>query len=210
MIEVAYRPGSFGRRALGLLPVFGALAAPAGLFAQVPAAFPAPPAVSAAAAPASTPVGAEPCAATAPVMPEGMSGWNRRRPLEAARALEGLTAAGLTIGRAVEARLHPVASVRYAPPPLADGKGARALSGFGGLFAFSVAEAGVYRVALGAAAWIDVAGDGGGLVSVGHAHGPACSGVRKMVDFALAPGRYRLALSRAEGADMPVMIVRLR
>ncbi len=50
---------------------------------------------------------------------------------------------------------------------------------------------------------------GKSLSSVAHAHGPDCTGVRKMVDFRLSPGAYILQLSGATEASLPVMIVRL-
>lgn len=214
MIKAGQRPGPFGLRVVLPLLVSGVLAVPAGLSAGTAPGFAAQPPVSAAAPPPSASASAsargQDCPATVAALPEGLAGWDRRRPLEAARAPEGLAAAGLTVGRAVEARLHPVALEGRDKPEAASEKGGRPSSGFGGLFAFSVSGAGVYRIALGAAAWVDVAGEDGPLASVGHAHGPACSGIRKMVDFALAPGRYRLMLSKADRANLPVMIVRLR
>lgn len=51
--------------------------------------------------------------------------------------------------------------------------------------------------------------DGAAVVSVGHGRGPACSGVRKMVDFALEPGRYVLQIAGNGGQSLPVMIARL-
>ena len=81
---------------------------------------------------------------------------------------------------------------------------------FGGLFAFSVTEAGVYRVALGAGAWIDVAKDGGAVRSSAHGHGPDCTGIRKFVDFPLQPGRYILQVSGAPAAELALMVTKAK
>src|SRR5262245_13124349 len=59
-----------------------------------------------------------------------------------------------------------------------------------------ITEAGTYGVAVDQAAWIDVARDGVAQTSIGHGHGPACTTIRKIVDFQLQPGRYTITLSR--------------
>jgi hypothetical protein len=64
-----------------------------------------------------------------------------------------------------------------------------------GLVALHVTAAGTYRIALQHKAWIDVVQGGKGLDSVAHAHGEPCSGIAKVVDFALVPGDYTLQLS---------------
>jgi hypothetical protein len=71
-----------------------------------------------------------------------------------------------------------------------------------------IAEAGTYGVAIDQGAWIDMAHDGTVLHSVNHGHGPACSTIRKIVDFALEPGRYTLTLSRTEAPAIRLLVVR--
>ena len=51
--------------------------------------------------------------------------------------------------------------------------------------------------------------DPAAAVSVAHGRGPACSGIRKMVDFALEPGLYVLQIAGNGGPSLPVMIARL-
>lgn len=99
----------------------------------------------------------------------------------------------LTPGQAVELALRPAGQVLFASGP---GKPGTADS-FAGLIAFQVDRAGTWRVALGKAAWVDVVRDGVPVASTGHGHGPACTGIRKIVDFPLAPGRYLLQLAGA-------------
>ncbi|HWK36564.1 homogentisate 1,2-dioxygenase [Sphingomonas sp.] len=130
--------------------------------------------------------------------PADLAGWST--PGAVNGAASGASARSIAPGRAVRAALLPVAQVDFAPVP-------DRVSGFGGVLAFDVAAAGRYRVALGAGAWIDLVRDGAVLTSVGHGHGPACSGIRKMVDFDLAPGRYLIQLSGAPEAAITAMVV---
>lgn len=121
-----------------------------------------------------------------------------------AEAAASVTAeAPIALGRAVRAGLVPVAQVRFALPP----EKAGAPETFGGLLAFDVPSGGRYRVALGAVAWIDLVRDGKALASVAHGHGPACSGIRKMVDFDLTPGRYVMQVSGAPERVIAVEIM---
>lgn len=76
----------------------------------------------------------------------------------------------------------------------------------GGIVAFDVAWRGIYRVALGSGAWIEVVSGTRARQSVGYVHGPECSGIRKVVDFELSPGRYLLQLSASKDARVTTMI----
>jgi hypothetical protein len=71
-----------------------------------------------------------------------------------------------------------------------------------------IAEAGTYGVAVDRGAWIEVARDGATLTSNGHGHGPACSTIRKIVDFQLLPGRYTITLSRTQAPTVRLLVVR--
>ena len=57
-------------------------------------------------------------------------------------------------------------------------------------------------------AWVDVVRAGRALASSAHGHGPACTGIRKIVDFRLQPGRYVLQVSGGTSASVPVLIAR--
>jgi len=140
---------------------------------------------------------AAPAACPTPVSPPPeLAGWTMPRALSAAGEL--------VVGRAYRVPLRPVGTVRFAVPQGRAAKpGSRA-----GAFGFAVARAGTYRVALDSGLWVDVVGGGRALASTAHGHGPACSGVRKMVDFAMAPGRYVLQLSGADTAEARVMVAR--
>jgi hypothetical protein len=141
------------------------------------------------------------CTAPGP-MPAQWSAWAHPVRREAAGALP---AAPLAIGEAVDARLLHTPAVTY---PLRPEKPGGSVS-YGGLLQLVVTTPGTYRVALGSPAWIDLVSSGGtAVVSTAHGHGPTCTGIRKMVDFALDPGTYVLQIS-ANGSDQSeVMVIR--
>lgn len=139
---------------------------------------------------AATPAPA--CTATV-APPAGLEAWN---------TISAITMGPIAVGKGTGVRLQPVEKVAFAPAP---GRPAKPGS-FGGVYQFNVATAGTYRIALEAGAWIDVVRDGKSLESVAHTEGPACSGIRKIVDFTLVPGRYALHLSGAKDAPMRVLI----
>jgi hypothetical protein len=82
---------------------------------------------------------------------------------------------------------------------MADGAASRSLT---------IAEAGKYGVAADGKVWIDVIADGKPLTSVGHGHGPDCSGIRKVVWFDLAAGEHELALSKAVAEKVRLLVVK--
>jgi len=145
------------------------------------------------------------CPAEAVPLPAGLAGWASKIRLTAATDAVGLSAATLTPGKAVDLALSPTPQVKYTLRPERPGGSVSS----GGMVAFTVPSAGTYRVALGSAAWIDVVRDGTSLASAAHGQGPACSGIRKMVDFALQPGGYVLQIVGNGTPTAPVMVARL-
>lgn len=79
--------------------------------------------------------------------------------------------------------------------------------GRGAVVPFKITKAGTYRIGLSNGAWIDVVAGGKALESVTHGHGPACTELRKIVDFNLAPGDYVLQLAGMPAPTTKVMIV---
>ena len=131
-----------------------------------------------------------------------------------AASIQGPAAAGkardtrnalLALGEAADATLQQTPRVAY---PVEPGKPGGSVS-FGGLLAFDVAEPATYRVALGSGAWIDVVEGGASLVSVAHGHGPECSGIRKMVDYTLKPGRHVLQIAASGEPRIALMVTKL-
>lgn len=145
------------------------------------------------------------CPADAAPIPGELTGWAQRGVLAAAADPAATRTVMLAVGGAVDLSLQPTPNIRYALRPENPGGSVS----HGGLVGFAIDRAGTYRIAIGSAAWIDVVQGGTAVVSVAHGHGPACSGIRKMVDFALEPGRYVLQISGSGGANLPVMLARL-
>ena len=153
-----------------------------------------------AAAPIATPTV---CPVT-PVIPAELAGWSKRTPIAAGRT--AATATAIIVGQGAQATFSPAAAVT---PPAPTAKPV-ATNSSAGLLAFTAPAAGRYRVALGAAAWVEVVAGGKALTAVAHGHGPACSPVRKMVDFDLPAERYLLQLSGSPTSTLGIMVARLR
>ena len=146
------------------------------------------------------------CSATTPALPPELAGWSISVPRTAATSAGAASRASLSLGQSAQLRLMPTPTLRYALPPEKSGKPAS----HGGLASFTVANPGTYRVALGAGAWVDVVRDRKAVASVAHGHGPACSTIRKVVDFKLTPGRYLLQVAGNADPVILVMIAALR
>lgn len=145
------------------------------------------------------------CTAATPALLPELAGWPDRTPLTAAASAPAAAQATLTIGKAAQLRLSPAAAVRF---PIRPARPA-APDTQSGIAGFTVARPGTYRVALGSGLWIDMVRDGRAVASTAHAHGPACSGIRKLVDFRLTPGRYLVQLSGGREPSVTVMVVAL-
>jgi hypothetical protein len=140
------------------------------------------------AAPAAAPV----CTTTV-APPAGLEAWS---------VAPGMTADVIAPGKNIALTLQPIDSVTF-PMPLER----KPIAGtFGGVYHVTIATAGTYRVVLQNGAWIDLVRDGKSLTSVGHMEGAPCSGIRKIVDFALQPGTYIVQLSNAKTAQTRILI----
>jgi hypothetical protein len=157
---------------------------------------------------ASTPAAAQmPQAPTcaAQVTPTGgYASWSQAAPMPAGR--DANAPAALTLGAASQVALAPTPDVHYALRPEKPGGSVS----YGGLLALDVASAGTYRIALGSAAWLDVIGKNGPLRSTAHGHGPDCTSIRKMVDFALTPGRYIVQISANGAPSLTVLALAVK
>lgn len=154
------------------------------------------------AAAAEAPVTQAACPATAVALPAELASWSTPKPLAAAKSAEATPGAALTVGQATDLVLSPTPDMRYAIRPSRPGGSVS----HGGMAQFTVATAGIYRVAIDSAAWLDVIADARSLESVSHGHGPDCSGIRKMVDFKLAPGRYLLQIAGNGAPKVRVLV----
>jgi len=154
------------------------------------------------AAPAEKPAAACPAE---PVLPPELAGWSRDASSKTIYAYgDDLGADWSPLGPARTALpLHKFESLRYgmAPERKPD------VYKFGGMIPIDVKKPGRLIVALDAGAWIDLVRDGAVVKSVTHGHGPACSGIRKMVEFDVTQGRYQLQIVNASTASIHAMAV---
>jgi hypothetical protein len=145
------------------------------------------------------------CAASPAPLPAELAAWPSHRKAEAAKDRKGYAQAALVIGQRVDAKLSSTPDVHYVVRPEKPGGSVS----YGGLFTFSANKAGIYRVALGSAAWVDIVSGQHAVASTAHGHGPECSGILKMVDFPLRPGRYVLQISANGEPTLPLMVARI-
>ena len=154
------------------------------------------------AAPAEKPAAACPAE---PVLPPELAGWSRDASSKTIYAYgDDLGADWSPLGPARTALpLHKFESLRYgiAPERKPD------VYKFGGMIPIDVKKPGRLIVALDAGAWIDLVRDGTVVKSVTHGHGPAGSGIRKMVEFDVTQGRYQLQIVNAPTASIHAMAV---
>jgi len=154
------------------------------------------------AAPVEKPATACPAA---PVLPPELADWARNTSSKTIYAYgDDLGADWSPLGPARTALpLHKFESLRYgvAPERKPD------VHKFGGMIPIDVKRAGRLVVALDAGAWIDLVRDGAIVKSMTHGHGPACSGIRKMVEFDVTQGRYQLQIVNAPTASIHAMAV---
>lgn len=163
---------------------------------------------------AAVPVGAKaPKAAGKPaaacpadlVLPPGLADWARNSSGKTIYAYGDARAADwVPLGAArTGLLLHKYESLKYwvAPDRTPDDHK------FGGMIPVEVKRAGRLVVALDAGAWIDLVRDGVKAKSVVHGHGPECSGIRKMVEYDVAPGRYLLQIVNAPEVSIRAMAV---
>lgn len=155
---------------------------------------------------AAEPVARPACAAPATI-PSDLLGWQApHRRLKAATRADDAGKALLATGTAADVTLAPTTGVAYAVAP---GKPGGPVT-YGGLLAFKVSKAGRYRVVQNARSWVDVIVAGKVATSVGHGHGPECSGITKMVEYDLAAGRYLLQIAGSGKQAVAVMVSPVR
>ena len=144
------------------------------------------------------------CSGAPAPLPPAYAAWASKSDLAAAGAAADLPKAQLVPGKAITAHLMPTRQVAYVTQPEKPGGSVSK----GGMFEVKIDTAGVYRFASGSGAWVDVLKDGKVLESVNHMGGPACTGIRKMVDFPLEPGRYVLQISANADAKLPILLAK--
>ena len=101
--------------------------------------------------------------------------------------------------RLYQLQLAPQAEVRFARAP------ARAHAGYAGVVRTSVSEAGLYRIALGDATWVDVVADGELLTVRGFQGQHGCSAPHKILEFEL-PAHTALLLQLSGARESSVRL----
>ena len=105
---------------------------------------------------------------------------------------------------AFQLSLAPQADVTFAMPPE---RPPRNDAPHAAAVRFAAGGAGAYRIALSAAAWIDVVQDGAYVVSGAFIGIHDCPGVRKIVTFDLGPGPFALQISDAADPSIAVAVI---
>jgi len=134
-----------------------------------------------------------------PVIAEPWTSWTRSGTAIAGHDVAGAPA--LILGKPVTATLHPVAHVQFAADParVPDAKS------YAGLFRLSLKAPARVGIALSAGAWVDVVTGKTPAASVDHGHGATCSGIRKIVWFALPAGIHMVQIANAGAETIRVM-----
>lgn len=108
----------------------------------------------------------------------------------------------LSVDTLYEVKLAPQAKVTYAVPPA---KPTLNDSAQGGLVAFEVRKAGVYRVAITSGHWIDVAEGAQLITSKDFTGSRSCERLHKIVEFELPPNKA-LTLQFSGSTDATVKV----
>jgi hypothetical protein len=127
-------------------------------------------------------------------LPASLAAWRAPAPLSGP----------LRPGAAVQIMLRPIAEVQVAAPPHTARDGGATT---GARLDLEIATAGTYRIALGDAGWIELLQGGQPLAPAGHGHGPSCSSIHKIVDFALSPGLHVIQLSGTTAASARLLVI---
>lgn len=134
-------------------------------------------------------------ACASPVAPNGdFTPW--AQPVAMKAGSDRASAPVLPLGTAARIGLISTPAIKYDVRPEKPG----GTVSYGGILILNITQKGPYRIALSSAAWVDVIGKEGPLRSTAHGHGPDCTCIRKVVTFALEPGRYTIQIA-ANGAD---------
>ncbi|MFT8718920.1 hypothetical protein [Acetobacter sp.] len=145
----------------------------------------------------------EKCPSGQVVLPDALKGWASPVTMTAAANTTTLENTVLKPGQAAQLTLQHTGEMQYALRPTEPGGKVSS----GGMVAFDAPAAGTYRVMMNVRAWLDVVHDGKAVDSVHHQHGPACSGIGKMVDFPLPAGRSVIQLSGSGKPVAEIMVV---
>lgn len=144
------------------------------------------------------------CSTMDAALPAGFADWNGKAALTTVTKADDLAKADIKLGTGYEATLGKTTSIFMPVQPEKPGGSVS----HAGLFSFTVETEGAYTVALSTPAWIDVLEDGKAVSPTSFGHGPECTSVRKMVVFALKPGKHALQVSGNAQPTMKLMVAK--
>jgi len=134
----------------------------------------------------------------APPPPEPWTSWSQSG--NAIAGGEAAFAPRLILGKPVVASLRPVSQVQFAAASAESQPKTH-----GGLFSLAVKEPARVGIALSDPAGVDMVTERSPVPSVGHGHGPECSGISKIVWFDLRPGVHLVQIFNASGREIRIM-----
>ena len=103
------------------------------------------------------------CSSTNAMVPSEFAAWSQQMSVASGTEADG--GAVIQPGKAVRASLHPAEHLKLVPAP-------KVIGPIGGTLTFAVSAPGIYRVALGTRAWVDLIRDGKVMQSTALRHGP--------------------------------------
>jgi hypothetical protein len=147
-----------------------------------------------------------PATCTTIIAPAGaLAAWTTPVERAAVGDASHLANSEIAVSQALHLALLPQGAVKF---PMTPGKPGME-GGHAGLLSLTITTPGTYRVALGTGAWIDLVDHAQPVASIAHTRGPACSGIRKMVDFTLHPGNYTLQISANAESQTTVLVTQV-
>ncbi len=138
--------------------------------------------------------------------PNELNSWKSLSYVGAAKSVNELSNATLTVGKASYVGLINTPKMQYVLRPVNEG----GTVSYGGIFKVEIKDSGVYRIVLGNASWIDLVKDGKAVLSVKHQGGPEGSGIRKIVDYPLEAGVYTLQLSAGGDSVTAILVTKIK
>lgn len=130
----------------------------------------------------------------------------RGAPLKLTAAQDAATAPELQPDRLYALALNRQEEVHLLMPP--GGKKKPSDTPFAGLVHLQVPSAGLYRIALGRSAWVDVLSEQHTIAASDFTHSPVCYAPHKVVEFTLPAGELVLELTGATSQRIELTLTR--
>ena len=113
------------------------------------------------------------------------------------------TGGAIAIDKAATLRLAPYADAHFL---LAPTRAPKAASSNAGMVNAQAPAAGVYKVSLSEAGWIEIVQDGAFVKSSNFSAALGCPGIRKIVEFALAAKPFTIEVSGVDTAELSLIV----